>query len=293
MIKEKFYIWLEKNRWYSKNTLKYYRRYLRMFDEYLIKKRSRSVETCEKICLLDVEWFYRERLKEWNCIKSFNLLLSVIKTYLRDCSIIGKKVMNESAIVRAKEPDNKIECLLDDNSKKLIDYFKMMSLEWWIIDKRNYCICWLLIYTGLRVSELANIKRSQIWNYMQIIWKGNRLRWVNLFEEDLEVINDYLKLRNDNYDNLFISLDRNYFWHKLSVSAIENIIKYWWVKAWLSEKVRPHKLRHTFATNLMRSWVKIQYIQKLLGHKSIATTEMYLTVLNTEVREAQKKMIRF
>ena len=108
--------------------------------------------------------------------------------------------MNESAIVRAKEPDNKIECLLDDNSKKLIDYFKIMSLEWWIIDKRNYCICWLLIYTGLRVSELANIKRSQIWNYMQIIWKGNRLRWVNLFEEDLEVINDYLKLRNDNYD---------------------------------------------------------------------------------------------
>lgn len=296
MIREKFFDWLERNRWYSKNTIIYYRRTLRDFDEYLMRKKRRSVEACEKICLLDVEWFFRERLRIGNSIKTCNVFLSVIKSYLRYCWIIGKKVMNESAIIRAKEPDNKVECLLDKDCKKLLDYFKWLKANTKreeIINKRNYCICWLLFYTGLRVSELANLKRSQIGNYMQIIWKGNKLRWVNLFEEDLEVINEYLSLRKDKKDDLFISFANNYLWHKLSINAIEKVITEWWEKAWLSERVRPHKLRHTFATNLMRSWVKIQYIQKLLGHKSIATTQIYLTVLNTEVREAQKKMMRF
>lgn len=296
MIREQFFIRLEKNRWYTYKTVDIYRRCLKAFDNYLIQKRKRSIDDCEKIHLLDVEWFYRDLSNWWRCIKTCNIYLSSIKTYLRYCSIMWKKVINESSILRAKEPEKKVDCLSDDDSTKLLNYFKNLesnTKKWEIINKRNYCICWLLLYTWLRVSELANLKRNQISSYFQIIWKGNKVRLVNLFDDDLKVVNDYLKLRKDNIEDLFISFDNAYANHKLTTQYIEALIKKWWEKAWLSERVRPHKLRHTFATNLLRSWAKLEHIQKLLGHSSIATTEIYLTVLDSECRWSQSRIKRF
>lgn len=296
MNKIRFLSRLKFNRWYSENTIENYKLCLNQFDKFLKEKRWRSINECEKICLLDIETFYQWELRKWKKTKTCNLYLSWIKSYLKYCAILWKNVMNTDSIIRWKEADNKIESLNDEDSKKLIEYFKNLysiNKRKNIIYKRNFCMVWLLFYTWLRISELRNLKRNQISEYMQIIWKWNKLRWINLYEEDLEVVNDYLNLRKDKYEDLFISFDKNNYWKKLSKNIMERIIKEWWEKAWLSERVRPHKLRHTFATNLLRNWVKLEYIQKLLWHSSILTTQIYLTVQNNEIRESQSKMKRF
>lgn len=295
MLKSRFLIRLNKNRWFSENTIYQYWRYLEYFNSFLIKNRKRSLEECSKINQLDIDTFIsKERTRR--CIRSCNCEISAIKSYLKFCSIIWKNVMNTDSIIRTKEEDKKIECLKDSDSIKLLNYFKNIESNnnyERLLNKRNYCICWLLIYTWLRVSELCNLKRSQLSNSFSIIWKWWKLRLVNLFEEDFKVINEYLNLRKDDSDDLFICFDKHCFWEKLCVGSVQKIIKNWWKKAWLSERVRPHKLRHTFATNLLRNWVKLEHIQKLLGHSSLATTQIYLTIENNEVRQSQSKIKRF
>ena len=81
---------------------------------------------------------------------------------------------------------------------------------------------------------------------------------------------------------------------KLSNVSIEKIIKDGAVrKAWITGRVFPHKLRHTFATNLLRSNAPLPHIQQLLGHSNLTTTQIYLTVLNSKSRKTQNSITRF
>jgi len=294
MILQEFYVYLEKNRCYSERTISNYRKILKSFNSYLIQKRKRSIDDCEKINVLDVEAFYRWMINKWNTIRSCNVYLSCIKSYIRYCWMKWKNVINENIILRWKEEDKKIECMKDENTKKLLNYIEnLRSIRWNIVDFRNFCLVWLFIYTWLRVSEIVNLRTKDIGEQIDIVWKWKKIRTINLFKEDLDVINDYLKLRKDKSEYLFITLSSNYYWKKLSTNRVEEIVRNYWKEAWLDEKIRPHKLRHTFATNLLRSWMKIEYIQKLLGHRSILTTQIYLTVENYEIRKAQENIKRF
>jgi integrase/recombinase XerC len=152
-------------------------------------------------------------------------------------------------------------------------------------------ICRLLIYTWLRVNELSHLKIEDIKEELQIIWKGGIRRVLYLFKEDLAIIDLYLFLRKDNCPYLIVNHSSNYETKRLSNVMIENIIREGWKKIWI--EVYPHKLRHTFATNLLRNWAKLPYIQKALWHSNIQTTQTYMTVFNNDIREAQLKMTRY
>ena len=73
----------------------------------------------------------------------------------------------------------------------------------------------------------------------------------------------------------------------MSRNAVEAIIKDAGIKAWLTNPVRPHKLRHTFATSLLRRWWNIYYIKEVLGHQHITTTQTYLSATNTDLKKTQ------
>jgi site-specific recombinase XerD len=156
------------------------------------------------------------------------------------------------------------------------------------------CIVQMLMYTWLRVSELANLKVKDIWKELQIIGKWWKRRVVFLYPEDLKLIDLYLFLRKRyKSDWLFISLSSNANWNHLSRVSIEKIIREWAKEAGIEWKVFPHKLRHTFATNLLRAKVDISHIQGLLWHENIATTQTYLTVLNKDLERAQRLAKRY
>ena len=287
-----FIEYLKNNRNYSDWTINWYRHYLRYFNQYLKAATNYkiTIQDCEKITKLHIQNFIWNQISKGKNPRTVNVYLSAIKWYLAFCESLWKEVINTNTIKRVKESPLEINALLEDESTTLLEYFKNQIKEnpWnEAITTRNYCICYLLIYTGLRLSELHNLKISQISENMLIRWKGKKNRIISLFEEDLEVINNYLKYRTDNSDWLFISFSRqNSLWH-LSRTTIQKIIKKWWKETWIG-RVFPHKLRHTFATNLLRRNAKLTHIQRLLWHSSLATTQIYLTVLDSELRDTQK-----
>lgn len=286
------------NRNYSERTIGNYQRAVKLLDEYLVKVslNNRSIEDVEKISVLDIDGFFRgERLKGKD-VRTCNLYLASIKMFIRYCMIIWKKVINYNSIVYAREQKKKIDSLTEDECKRLMDYFrgvKCMNEKEELIKTRNLLIAQLLMYTGLRVSELSNLKIKDISEVMQIIGKGWKRRPLNLFSEDLKLIDLYLFMRKDKGEYLLVSHANNSEGHKLSTASIGWIIRDGAKKAGIKCKVFPHKLRHTFATNLLKHKVNIFHIQQLLGHNSVQTTQNYITVLNYETRNSQAMIERF
>jgi site-specific recombinase XerD len=139
----------------------------------------------------------------------------------------------------------------------------------------------ILYGTGLRVSELISLTKNQIalWEkQFSIRGKGNKLRSVFLTSVALEKLSYYLKLRNDNYPALFISLSKNTYWCQLSRNSVEALVKRYAKKSGFNKKVTPHTLRHSFATMLLKKWADIRSVQTLLWHSSITTTQIYTHV---------------
>ena len=284
------------NRWYAELTANNYVRTLKLFDSYMkqITFGSRWVHTPSLITLKDIDWFINTQRIKWKDISTCNNYIAWIKIWLKYQSVMWVEVIDYRRILTARQPQKKIEALTKEEAKNLIEYFKSVPCEWWkqeVIKTRNFMICWLLIYKWLRVNELSSLKIEDIREELQIIWKGSKRRVIYLFKEDLDIIDLYLFLRKDNCPYLVVNHSSNYKTKRLSNVSIENIIKEWWKHIWV--KVFPHKLRHTFATNLLRSWVKLPYIQQLMWHSNIQTTQTYLSVLNEDLREAQVSMARY
>lgn len=289
---------LKYNRNFSQNTIWNYKRSLILLDEY-IKKVSlwaRTIEDVEKINILDIDGFTRaERLKGKD-VRTCNLYLAWIKVFLRYCLILWKDVLDYRSVIYWRENKKKIDSLTEGECKSLIDYFRNKKADTpkrEIIKTRDLLIAQLLLYTGLRVSELSNLKVEDVGEVMQIIGKWWKRRPINLFSEDIKLIDLYLFIRKEKSERLLISHSWNSKGKRLSTVSIENIIRDGAKNAWISGKVFPHKLRHTFATNLLRNKANIFHIQQLLGHNSVHTTQNYITVLNSECRETQENIRRY
>ena len=185
--------------------------------------------------------------------------------------------------------------------KRLPNYFKydeyltMIS----VIDKddyeyRNRLILEMLVATGLRVSELSNIKIKDIdfsEREIKIMGKGSKERFVFYNKECAIVLDSYLKecrsklLNGKDSEYLFI----NHLGDKLTDRGIRLIIDKIVKKSCIKSKVSPHTFRHTFATMLLNEGCNIKSVQELLGHSSLGTTGIYTHLTNDEVRLAYMK----
>lgn len=155
---------------------------------------------------------------------------------------------------------------------------------------RNNVIIEVLYGCGLRVSELVNLKMSNIYaeeEMLQIIGKGNKERWVPINPRALDLIDTYIHNVRVHYDIkpgeekfIFINrlgrhLSRNYVFMFLQ-QAVEN--------AGINKHVSPHSLRHSFATELVENGADLRAVQEMLGHESISTTEIYTHLTRDTLR---------
>ena len=140
----------------------------------------------------------------------------------------------------------------------------------------------MFLQTWLRCHELAKIKVSEIWESLQIVGKGGKLRTVYLRPELLEMIEEYLEERKRESEYLF---DSTKDWHirEWYIRTIFNKVS---KKVWFH--VHAHKFRHTFATDLLHiPWANIFNVATLMGHSRITTTQIYLWVDNSELKKLQ------
>lgn len=202
----------------------------------------------------------------------------------------------------AINPMNKLH--LDFRSEKLLPriissydlclFFKQLYLELDMamsayqihMAKRNLAVMELLMATGLRISEVCNIKKEAInvrENYIRVYGKGAKERILQIENvEVLEALKEYDKIRGDSTSPYFFS---NRLGKKLSEQSVRTMIYRITKIVEIEQHITPHMFRHSFATMLLEDDVDIRYIQKILGHSSITTTQIYTHVTSTKQRE--------
>lgn len=159
------------------------------------------------------------------------------------------------------------------------------------LGKRNQCIIEVLYGCGLRVSELIDLKISNInfiENYIKVNGKGNKTRFVPLADYTADLLKNYIeetrsknKINKKYEDSLFLNSRGT----SMSRVIVFLIIKELTDKAGISKKISPHTFRHSFATHLLQNGADLRYIQEMLGHSSITTTEIYTHLKTEELRD--------
>ncbi len=152
--------------------------------------------------------------------------------------------------------------------------------------ERNRTIIETIYGCGLRVSELTNLKLSDLFfdeGYIRVIGKGDKYRLVPIHEVTIKYLNIYINdirthIEPHKEDTDIIFLNRR--GKRLTRQMIFTIIKQLTAKANIEKKISPHTLRHSFATHLLKQGVDLRAIQQLLGHESITTTEIYVHLDN-------------
>lgn len=157
--------------------------------------------------------------------------------------------------------------------------------------QRNRAIIEMLYSCGLRVSELCNLLISDIWRdegFVKVMGKGRKERFVPISGRALrelslwEECRCHIKIRPGNEDYVFLSFKRG---RKLSRITVFHIVKVLAENAGITKEISPHTFRHSFATHLLEGGANLRAIQEMLGHESIATTEIYTHLDNSRLRE--------
>lgn len=159
------------------------------------------------------------------------------------------------------------------------------------LGKRNHCIIEVLYGCGLRVSELIEIKISNInfkENYIAIHGKGDKTRFVPLAKFTADLLQCYMKdtrVKNKCNKKFEDYLFLNSRGTSMSRVIVFLIIKELTDKAGINKKISPHTFRHSFATHLLQNGADLRFIQEMLGHSSITTTEVYTHLKTDELRD--------
>lgn len=193
----------------------------------------------------------------------------------------------ESPKTTRKLPDT----LSKEEINLLIDTVDLSSAQ----GERNRAILETLYGCGLRVSELINLKLSDLFfeeGFIQVTGKGNKQRFVPIADVTMKYINIYLKeirvhedIKKECSDIVFL----NRRGRKLTRAMIFTIIKQLAEKASIRKTISPHTFRHSFATHLLENGADLRAIQQMLGHESITTTEIYMHVDRRHLSEVLMK----
>lgn len=283
---EKYRAYLQNERYYSPHTINNYTKDILEYLKYLEQDNITLTNTGLNLARNYAYTLANKNLKP----TSINRKLSSIRNFYR--FLITQEVVKSN-------PFDAIETIKIE--KKLPNYLYLDDLETLFnsIDQstplgvRNYCLLELLYGTGIRVSELCNIKLHDIDFYnnnILITGKGNKQRYVPIHESLREVLitylnfarNELLKDSDEIVDNLFV----NHRGGPLTSRGVRDILKNLVNETGLNVKISPHVLRHSFATHMLDYGADLRSVQKLLGHENLSTTQIYTHVSKEKLKES-------
>jgi len=272
---DKYVFYLEHEKNVSPKTLENYTLRLNRFLEFIW---DLEVEKLKNMQVLD----YRMSLHQgWLSKKTINYHIVAIRSFLRFCAKNDIDCISPDRLELAKVPPREVNFLSQEEVDKIMSIPGETVQDNAIKRYRDETILQFLYWTWLRVTELIELKEKQIKSsskQFSVIWKWSKMRSVFMTQQAIHALSHYLSLRIDTSPYLFINLSHNGFAKKLSRNAIEDLVKKYAKIAWISQKVTPHTLRHSFATSLIQKWADIRAVQTLLGHASITTTQIYTHV---------------
>ena len=251
---------------YSRRTIEAYLHYNRNF----LKLTNKSPR---EICQKDIADYLDYLVLNINAAAAtLNLAYSALKNYYG--AVYKRKFFVD--LPRAKKEKKLPVVLSQKEAKGLINA---------IGNPKHKCMLSLLYGCGLRVSELLNLKMKDIDIMRRMIHvragKGKKDRYVNLPQALLAVLTRQSKVKYLE-DYLFTSRDHK---SKITTMSVQQIVKKAVENSGIAKRISPHSLRHSFATHLLEDGTDIRYIQALLGHSRLETTQIYTKVANNKIRD--------
>lgn len=275
------YLKLEKG--YSANTLDAYMRDVDKLFRYL---------AVEQVDVLDVKL---EDLEHFAAFisdlgigpRSLARILSGVRQFYRFLVIDGYLEVDPTELLESpKQPDHLPEVLSTAEVDLLEQAIDLSKWEGY----RNRAIIEVLFSCGLRVSELTNLKLSNLYieeQYIRVMGKGSKERLVPISPRALDELNywfaerNVMKIKPGEEDYVFLNRRGQH----LTRTMILIMIKRYAVEAGIKKTISPHTLRHSFATSLLEGGADLRAIQAMLGHESIGTTEIYTHIDTSTLRQ--------
>ena len=285
---ENFKNYLKLERGLSMNSIESYEFDLIQFKNFIIKN---SINESPKKCSSSTVKRYLYKNFSNKKSRSQARSISALKSFFNYLLFEGEIHSSPINDIESPKIENKLpEVLTEDEIKRLISSVNLDSE----FGQRNKTIIEVLYGTGIRVSELIELKLSNIFfkeNILKVTGKGNKERFVPLGKIAIIEIKKYLnnrdklKINSKFSDILFL----NRYGRQLTRSMIFKVINDSSKNAEIDKKISPHTLRHSYATHLLKNGADLRTIQLILGHESITTTEIYTHLDTFHLEDVLKK----
>lgn len=264
---------------YSKNTIESYKRDLNKFNIFCNKKSSSIKES-------DVKEYLKELTKLNESKTTISRNISSLRSYYKFLLTEKKISSNPMENIELPKLDKRLPKTLDENDIDVLLDIKLIDNY----SYRNKAMIELMYATGLRVSELINLKIHDIdfdMALLKTLGKGSKERIVPIGDYALY----YIKIYVDNYRNTMIKKEYNDYLFlnnhgkQMTRQGFFKILKKVALDNGINKDFSPHTLRHSFATHLLNHGADLRSIQELLGHSDISTTQIYTHVSNKQLRD--------
>lgn len=270
------YLLIDKN--YSKNTIESYKRDLSLVEKFLNKDpdsiTSEDIRMYLKY-LKNSNHDERSIARNISSLKTFYKFL-IINNYVKNSPLEGIKTLKLAKklpdILTVDEIDNLLDIKIEDN-----------------YSARNKAMLELMYATGLRVSELVNLKTFDIdltEDVIRVIGKGSKERIIPIGNVARRYLINYLNIRStflkkEATDYLFLNNHGKNMTRQGFFKVIKKILN----EKGINKSTSPHTLRHSFATHMINNGADLRTIQQLLGHSDISTTQIYTHISNEQIRK--------
>lgn len=237
-----------------------------------------------------------------------NYHLIALRSFLKYLARHDVESLAPEKVDLAKVPERDISFLEAEEIERLLAApfaaFEKATPSQRLTALRDKAALEMLFCTGLRVSELAHLKREDV-SLKRIEFtvrgKGSKKRVVFMSRNAIDALKHYLEARRDMNPHLFIPHDRakrakaraaDADSEPLTARSIQRIVERYARAAGIMKPVTPHTLRHSYATDLLRNGADLRAVQAMLGHSSITTTQIYTHVTDKNLREIHQKFHR-
>ena len=270
----KAYLQLEKS--LSDNSVQAYLRDIELLTQHLQEKKS--LKNPAELTLKELQQFIKWITELGMMATSQARIISGLRAFYKYCLLENISKTNPTTLLEAPKLKRALpDTLSFDEIENMIQQIDLSKAE----GGRNKAILETMYSCGLRVSEVVNLKISQLYldvGFIRVIGKGDKerlvpigssaIKYINIYKQNIRV---HLSVIKGSEDILFL----NNRGSKLSRVMIFYIIKDLALKAGIKKTVSPHTFRHSFATHLIEGGADLRAVQEMLGHVSITTTEIY------------------
>jgi integrase/recombinase XerC len=293
-----FLLHLEKERNVSPNTVLAYRRDLGVFVEYLAEYYGTGSWTWQGIDRVAIRGFLGHLTRKGLGKRSISRALSVVRSFYRFLHRNEIVEANPARAVGSPKLERYLPSYLDRSQiERLFDMTEVKAMEGRFTDVRNLAILELFYSTGMRLSELRGLSRQDvdmITQQVKVRGKGRKERLIPIGDHAQRAMRNYESKRDELIRAIGAKADRTAFFlsaqgKRMSVRTIQMAVTSLLDRIDENAGLSVHSLRHTFATHLLDAGADLRAVQELLGHASIATTQIYTHTSVERLKQVYQK----